>query len=302
MDRILVTGGSGFLGSRICRYFAGTEKGERRVFAPTRKEMDFTDRDMANDYILWCRPKVIFHCGGISDTEYVRTHPEESFRINVEGTRNLAQITGEMNIPMIFTSSDYVYQGKTIVGKEYDKKVDAFREEEACPEHEYGRQKLEAEKICLDCNPLAVALRLTWMYDLPEKNRAEGKELSKDGLPIKQNLLTNLLRAQKKNHPISFARHEYRGITNVWDVIRNLEKASKLPSGSYNFGCDNTLPTIEVARIAAQILGISPKLIVEDRERFADRPRNITMSLEKLRQQGIEFESTVDGIKKLEYL
>jgi len=306
MDRILVTGGSGFLGSRICRYFMEAKKGEVQVFAPSHREMDFTDMESARAYILRSRPHLVFHCGGVSDTEYTRTHPEESFCINVEGTRNLARITGELNIPMIFTSSDYVYQGKTIAGKKYDEKVDAFREEDACPEHEYGRQKLEAEKACLACNPLGVALRLTWMYDLPERMwggelRAEettghmqhGDEL----LPIKQNLLTNLLRAQERNQPIAFARHEYRGITNVWDVVKNLEKASKLPPGIYNFGCDNALPTIEVARMAAKILGISPALIVEDEQRFAHRPRNITMSMAKLKKQGIDFGSTIEGIK-----
>lgn len=287
MNRILVTGGSGFLGSRIRYYYGETGKKKVNVFAPTRQEMDFTRPASVRDYLLNCKPEVVFHCGGIADTEYVRTYPKEGYRINVEGTCNLALLTGEMGIPLVFTSSDYVYQGKTIAGKNYDEQVDGFREEEANPGEEYGIQKLEAEKKCLKANPQAVALRLTWMYDIP-----------REGLVNKDNFLTNLLAARETRTPLKFARYEYRGLTNVWQVVENMEKASQLPAGSYNFGCTNSLSTIEVAEMVGHLLGISPDMLIEDRQRFADRPRNITMSEEKLKKQGISFGSTIDGLRR----
>lgn len=301
MKKILVTGGSGFLGSRVCLYYTQMRKKDMEILAPSHKEMDITQAAQVKEYLLEHKPDAVFHCGGISDTEYVRTHPKESAVINVEGTYNLALLTGSMGIPLIFTSSDYVYQGKTIAGESYDRTVDAFREEDAETEHEYGRQKLEAERVCFAYNPLSKALRLTWMYDLPKDSMAafDGKKPDLAGmlLPLKQNLLTNLLKARKEKQPISFACHEYRGVTNVWDVVKNLEKALQLPTGSYNFGCTNFLPTIQVARKAAKWLGVSEELVLEDEKRYADRPRNISMSIEKLKNYGIDFGSTLEGLE-----
>ena len=287
MNRILITGGSGFLGSRISYFYRRKAEGKISVFTPAHREMDFTSLTSARDYLLASRPEVVFHCGGIADTEYVRTHPEEGYHINVEGTANLAQLTGEMGIPMIFTSSDYVYQGKTIAGKEYCRQTDELYEEEASSENEYGIQKLEAEKRCLTANPLAVVLRLTWMYDIPRR-----------GVHNKDNFIVNLFHAEKEKQPLRFACHEYRGLTDVWQVVKNLEKAISLPTGTYNFGCTNSLPTIKVAELAAHLLGLSSQIVEEDRERFAERPRNITMSGEKLRGQGITFGSTEEGLRR----
>lgn len=286
MKKILLTGGSGFLGSRI-RYYYGLMKKEEFVLdAPTHQEMDLTKKEQVMGYVANLKPDLVIHCGTVADTNFVLTHPEESFQITVIGSCHLAEASKQEGIPLLFMSSDYVYQGKSIWGSSYDMTRDALKEEEAATDNEYGRQKLEAEKRCLKLNPRTIALRLSWMYDLPRVK-----------LKNKQNLLTSLIKAAQENKPIFFAGQEYRGITNVWEVIKNLEMAAGLPPGSYNFGSSNRVSTFETARTAASILGIPQNLIGEDKERFAERPRNLTMDLQKIKEYGIVFPDTISSLQ-----
>ena len=288
MRKILVTGGSGFLGSRICWYF---KQKNYEIYAPSHKEMDITDREKVEKYFEEIQPEVVIHCAAISDTGYTEEHKEESFQINVIGTQNLAKVTGRMGIRFIFMSSDQIYNGKTIEGKEYDRRKDACKEEiDDQPVNEYGRQKKEAEVRSLEANPKTTALRLTWMYDLP-----------REGMKTNRNLITNLIEADENNAVLRFARHEYRGITNVWEVISNLEKVMEIPAGIYNYGSENELATIEIARKAAHVLGLSEDVIEEDAERFVSHPRNLTVCNDKPRSVGIVFRSTFDGLHELGY-
>ena len=286
MKTVLLTGGSGFLGSRIRFYYEQLEKTGWQIVAPAHREMDVTKPEQIKGCMDRFHPELIVHCGMVADTKYVLEHPVQSFKTTVEGSCHLAEAAAKKNIPLLFMSSDYVYQGRTIAGNCYDAARDGLAEEEAGTENEYGRQKLEAEKRCLEIHPKTIALRLSWMYDLP-----------KAGLKTKQNLLTDLINAAKERKPIAFALHEYRGITNVWEVIKNLERAAALPGGSYNFGSRNNLSTVRVARIAAEILGLPEELIGEDRECFAKSPRNLTMSLHKINQYGIVFPDTAEGLQ-----
>lgn len=286
MKKILVTGGSGFLGSRICWYM---KQKSYEVYAPSHKEMDITDIGEVERYLKKIKPEIVIHCAAVSDTGYTEEHKEESFKINVIGTENLAKVTGQMGIRFVFMSSDQIYNGKTIEGEEYDKSKDACQEEkDDLPVNEYGRQKREAEVRSLEANTNTVALRLTWMYDLP-----------REGMKTNRNLITNLIEADKNNTVIRFARHEYRGITNVWEVIYNLEKVLEIPAGIYNYGSENDMATIQIARKAVQVLGLSEDVIEEDTERFATRPRNLTISDNKLRDEGIFFTNTLDGLNKI---
>lgn len=287
MKKILITGGSGFLGSRICQYYRQNLHGQYEILSPSHAEMDFTKMEGVQHYIDKNKPAMIIHCGAVSDTGYAQEHPEESFLINVVGTENLARISGEKGIRLIFMSSDQIYNGRTIMGQNYMEKADASKEEiDDCPVNEYGKQKKEAEIRSLKWNPDTVALRLTWLYDLPG-----------EGVKTNKNLLTNLLNAKEQNSPLFFARHEYRGITNVWEVISNLEMVMTIPAGIYNYGSSNSLSTIDIARKAAEVVGVSQNLIREDGERFKERPRNLTMSTEKLEKAGIKIRATLEGIE-----
>ena len=179
-------------------------------------------------------------------------------------------------------SSDQVYNGTPLLG--------SLKEEDVLqPVNIYGCHKLEAEQRALWNNPDAVGLRLTWMYDLPDSD-----------LKLNTNILVNLQKAYNEGSTVKAATHEYRGVTNVWDVVRNMEKVLSLPGGIYNYGSGNKLNSYDLHLHAAALMELKnpTEWILADEERFADQARNLTMDCSQIEKYGIHFPDSVEGIRE----
>lgn len=272
--RILVTGAAGFLGSRIVRAY---EK-SCQVFAPSHQEMDICHLDSVRAYVEKVRPGIAVHCAAVSDTLRCQEHPEESFRINVEGTEHMARVCKDLGTKLIFCSSDQIYFGSR--GMEPHKE-----NEKVCPAGEYGRQKLEAEKRCVRFCPDSVSLRLCWMYD---SERLLEKEHG--------NFLTAFLQALDEEREMVYPIYDYRGITDVRLVVENLWKAFELPGGVYNFGSENDYNTYETVYRLLEKLGYSTERLKKNETAFAENPRNIRVHMGKAKAFGIEFPKTLERL------
>ena len=277
MKKILITGTQGFLGIRTMDYYSSRFE----VHGLNHAELDITDRQGVIDKLVNLDPDAVFHCAAISDTGYSQQHPEESEQVNLLGTVNVAEACRQCGAKMVFMSSDQVYNGNAEQGL-LPESVDLH------PVSVYGLHKLEAERRVFAILPDAVGLRLTWMYDLPSSR-----------LKLNRNLLVNLLNACQQHLTLKAATREYRGITFVWEVVKRLEKCLTLPGGAYNFGCENERTSYETFMEAARCMQLPrpEEWILADTERFPEHPRNLSMSLGKLRSQGIDFPSTYDGFK-----
>lgn len=280
MQRILVTGASGFVGSR----FVERWRNEYEILAPSHAELDITDAVSVERYIIENAPQVIVHLAALSNTGYCEAHPDESYRVNVEGVCNLAAASARNGVKLIFFSSDQVYNGNCESGPLSENVAVA-------PENVYGRHKLEAEQRALELCPTAVALRATWMYDS-----------EREGLPVHQNFVLNIAKAIKERTPLVLPVREYRGITWVRDVVEYLPATFGLCGGVYNYGAGCTMDTYETACCYCEMLvGLqSGPLLYPDYERYPFHERNLSMSTEKifLTSGGrICFGSTMDGLR-----
>ncbi|MEH2941329.1 sugar nucleotide-binding protein [Lachnospiraceae bacterium KK002] len=276
MKKILLTGASGFLGSRIASFYA--QKYE--IYTPAHAELDITDegsvRRMAETY----RPDVVIHCAAVSDVGQCEKEPERSWKINVNGSINLAKAAGDVQAKCMICSSDQVYFGSSFSG--------AHREEEALsPCNLYGQEKLRAEQECLRANPDCVLLRLSWMYDV--KTGKEGEH---------SDFFRTLISQIAGEEAIKLPVWDRRGITDVNEVAKHLEKAFELPGGVYNFGSPNEKSTYETVRGVFENLGLNTDRLQKNEEAFRGNPRNLTMCQEKINSQGIFFSDTADSLAR----
>lgn len=276
--KILITGSSGFLGCRLAYYF----KDKYELLLPAHGELDVSREEAVRTYVELHRPEVVVHSAALSNTWYCEQHPEESHRVNVQGVVKLAKACKQTGAKFIFMSSDQVYNGTPMLGP-------LKENAELQPVNVYGRHKLEAEQRALWNLPDCVGLRLTWMYDLPESP-----------MKLNSNLLVNLLGAYREHKTIQAATHEFRGVTYVWEVVKNIEKALSLPGGIYNFGSGNATNSHQLYLSAAGALGLKePHLwILPDEERFADQTRNLTMDCTLIEGFGIRFNDSLEGLKE----
>ena len=282
MKTILITGASGFAGSRI----AAAMQGDYETITPGHRELDITSEDDVMNFVDRTRPDAILHLAAISNTGYCEEHPEESFLVNVSGVENLAKAAARCDCKLVFFSSDQIYNGNRESGL-------LNEDMPVAPENHYGRHKLLAEEraraICSSC----VALRATWMYDA-----------ERPGMKTHNNFVLNFRNAIKNGTPLRFATREYRGITWIEDVVKNIPHTLSLPGGVYNFGAENTLNTYETALEYARILGIdAEKAVLADTERFPEHVRNISISMKKAYDASggkISFRNTIDGLAAFE--
>lgn len=287
MQKILITGSTGFLGSRLAYYY----KDKYELLLPSRSQLNVSREEAVREYLEEHRPDIVLHCAALSSTDYCELHPEESHKVNVQGTVKLAKACKLFGAKLIFMSSEQVYNGVTQRGplKEYD----ALQ-----PNGIYGSHKLEAEQRALRNNSDSVGLRLTWMYDLPDS-------------PFRHNInvLANIQKAYDEGSTLRASTHLFHGVTNVWEVVRNMEKAFALPGGIYNFGScpsagddayhsEGVMNSYELHLQAAALMGLkdASQWILPDEEGLKDL--NFAMDCGLLGDYGIHFCESIEGIEK----
>lgn len=279
MQKILVTGASGFVGSRFVKRWMQ----EYNLLLPSHSELDITSAVSVEKYFLQHSPPVVIHLAALSNTMYCQQNPGESYKVNVEGAVNIAKASVQCGAKLIFFSSDQVYNGNIQEGP-------LSEDVAVAPENVYGKHKLLAEQQVQEIYPAAVILRVSWMYDREE-----------EGLPVHPNFVINIARAVKEKRTLTFPVREYRGITWVREVVEFLPLAFNLPGGIYNYGAPNAMNTYETACCYCEMLaGLqSGALLHPDYVRYPEHERNLSMSVDKIfRASGgaICFSTTLNGL------
>lgn len=102
--KILMTGGSGLLGTEIRRLAPD-------IITPTRAELDITDFDSVERALKKYNPDVVLHCAAATKPPEHAANPELGLTVNIMGTANVAQACIRYEKKLVYTSTDYVYTG-----------------------------------------------------------------------------------------------------------------------------------------------------------------------------------------------
>ena len=152
--RILITGGKGMLGRTLQRELA-----EHELIVADLPEWDVTDETALVAGTCGARPDVVIHCAAMTKVDDCETKRELAFRLNEEGSRNVARACKAAGARLIAISTDYVFSGEPPTTP-----WDWSETDEPRPRTTYGASKYAGERAIMEVLPEATVLRIAWLY------------------------------------------------------------------------------------------------------------------------------------------
>lgn len=157
--KILVTGASGQLGYDVVREL--NERGYKDVIGIGQNDLDITDENAVKKYILNYKPDVIMHNAAWTAVDLAEDNKEECFKVNVLGTRYIAETAQEIGAKLVYISTDYVFDGSGEDYFEIDSKIE--------PLSVYGETKYLGELESRKCEKHFI-VRISWVFGINGKN------------------------------------------------------------------------------------------------------------------------------------
>lgn len=159
---ILVTGVRGQLGHDVA---AELEKRGHHAIGVDIEEMDITDDACVQCVIRDTAPEGIIHCAAWTavDAAEDEENREKVMAINAAGTRSIANACKELDIPMLYVSTDYVFDGQGDTPWEPD-------QTDYAPLNVYGESKLAGEEAVAELLSRFFIVRIAWVFGINGNN------------------------------------------------------------------------------------------------------------------------------------
>ena len=251
--KILITGGKGMLGRTLQKELADHE-----IVVADLPEWDITDDTGFMNRLSEVRPDLVIHCAAMTKVDDCETNRELAFKLNEEGTRNVAIACKACGARLIAISTDYVFSG------EPEREPWAWGEMDIPrPRTVYGASKFAGEQMVQMILPDAVILRIAWLYGAggPSFVHTMAKLGAQEGAPLK---VVN----DQRGNPTS--------TKTVADVIRFLMTKPDV-SGIVHGTCEDQCTWYDLTVELFRLLGLKREVVpctTEEFPRPAPRPRN----------------------------
>ncbi len=156
--KVLVTGARGQLGTDLVDVLIR----ENDVFGFSHQELDITKPHKVLKIVNEIKPDIVIHSAAYTDVDGCELNPEKAYRVNALGTKNVALACQESEIPLVYISTDYVFDG--IKSQPY------LESDVVNPINVYGKSKLEGEKFVQSLLKKFFIIRTSWLYGKRGRN------------------------------------------------------------------------------------------------------------------------------------
>lgn len=158
--RILVTGVKGQLGFDVVNEL---KKNNIEAVGVDIEEMDITDAAAVKKVITESKVDGVIHCAAYTAVDAAEDNEEICRKINAGGTKNIADVCKELDIKMMYISTDYVFNGQGETPWQPDCK-------DYKPLNVYGQTKLEGELAVSETLDKYFIVRIAWVFGVNGKN------------------------------------------------------------------------------------------------------------------------------------
>lgn len=262
--KILVTGYKGQLGYDVVN--EATSRGIEAIGVDI-DEMDITNQEQVNTVIKSGNYDAVVHCAAWTAVD--KAEEPELFetvkKVNATGTKYIADVCEELDIPMMYFSTDYVFDGEgTTPWNEYD---------ERHPLNVYGLTKAQGEEFVEKLKKHFI-IRIAWVF-------------GKNG----NNFIKTMLRLGKERGAVSVVNDQVGNPTYTYDLAKLV--VDMIQTDKYGkYHATNSGDFISWYDFACEIFkqaGMDVKVTPVDSNQFpakAKRPKNSRMNQTELDKNG----------------
>jgi dTDP-4-dehydrorhamnose reductase len=261
--KILVTGVKGQLGYDIVKE---CEKRNIDAIGVDIDEMDITNNAQVEEVIKGAQVDAVIHCAAWTAVDKAEDEIEICRKVNKDGPENIAKVCQELDIPMMYFSTDYVFDG---TGEkpwmEYGKRE---------PLNVYGQTKYEGE-LAVEKLDKHFILRISWVFGVNGNN-----------------FIKTMLRLGKERGAVSVVNDQVGSPTYTYDLAKlcvDMIQTDKY--GTYHATNQGYCSWYEFACEIFKQAGMDVQVTPVDSSMFpakATRPKNSRMNQTELDKNGFK--------------
>ena len=273
--KILITGGKGMLGRTLQKELA-----EHEIVVADLPDWDITDDTGFVTKVGEVKPDLIIHCAAMTKVDDCEAKRDLAFKLNEEGSRNVALAAKTWGARLFAISTDYVFSGEPPKDPWAWSETDIPR-----PRTVYGASKFAGEQMIQMILPEAVIIRIAWLYGSggPSFVHTMAKLGTQEGAPLK---VVN----DQRGNPTS--------TKTVADVIKFLMTKPDV-SGIVHGTCEDQCTWYDLTVELFRLLGLKREVVpctTEEFPRPAPRPHNSALRKSVLNLLGYRTPNWKDAL------
>ena len=230
-------------------------------------EMDITDAGSVDRVIREASPDAVIHCAAYTAVDAAEDNLELCRRVNAYGTENIARVCRELDIKMMYISTDYVFNGQGTRPWEPD--------DEREPLNVYGLTKYEGELAIEQNLTKYFTVRIAWVFGVNGKN-----------------FIKTMLNLGKTHDKLTVVSDQIGSPTYTYDLARLLVDMIETDKyGRYHATNEGLCSWCDFAREIFKQANMNVEVIPVTSAEYpakAKRPMNSRMSKDKLEENGFE--------------
>ena len=263
--KVLVTGVKGQLGYDVV---GELKKRNIEAVGVDIDEMDITDAASVDKVIKEASPDAVIHCAAYTAVDAAEDNVDICRKVNKDGTQNIANVCKELDIKMIYISTDYVFDGEGTRPWEPDDKPD--------PLNVYGLTKYEGEVAVTSTLSKYFIVRIAWVFGVNGKN-----------------FIKTMLNLAKTHDSLTVVNDQFGSPTYTYDLARLLvDMVLTDKYGIYHATNEGIITWYDFACKIFETAGLNVKVSPVPASEYpakAKRPSNSRMSKQKLVDNGFEL-------------
>lgn len=289
--KLLITGASGLLGSKLCelairkKHEVYSAYSQHKPLYGTPIQFDVSDKNAVEKTFEKTKPEAVVHAAALTNVDKCELERELAWKINVDGTENIAKSCKKHHIFLIYVSTDYVFNGEKGIYKETDNPA---------PINYYGLTKLQGE---------ACVKHLTNKYCIARPSVIYGS------IPAtgKINFALWLRDKLKRKEKVKIVTDQWNSPTlntNLANMI--LEVIERKLTGIFHLAGATRLNRYEFARLLAETFTLDTHLMTHVSSKeiswIAKRPKDCSMNVDKacqtLKNKPLRIREALQKMKK----